>query len=165
MAPSTQMAAPSTPVPGPTPAPTHACVRCGRQVPLDVAMCEVCNPLGLSQPASSQVHGTVFVAVALAIVVLAVLGRAALSGIGPFSAGVVDVTTAGEGLAVTLSVTNGGTKTGSTTCRVSRAERVGGALAIVQSPPIEPGQTKVFSTTTERFGSQPIALAVACDAP
>jgi hypothetical protein len=65
---------------------THPCVRCGTPVPLPVAMCERCNPLGLKQPASSQAHGTVFLGIALAVVALAVLGRVALAGVGPFSA-------------------------------------------------------------------------------
>jgi len=159
------MAAPSTPLPK-APAPTHGCVRCGRPVPLDVAMCEFCNPLGLSQPASTQVHGTVFVAVALAIVVMAVLGRVALSGIGPFRASVTEVAAAGTGLAITLSVTNEGTKTGSTTCRVTRATPGGaGPSAIVQSPHIDAGRTATFRTTTDRFGTEPLPLAVSCESP
>jgi hypothetical protein len=155
------MAAPSTPL---KQAPTHGCVRCGREVPLDVAMCEFCNPLGLSQPASTQIHGTVFVAVALAIVVMAVLGRMALSGIGPFRAGVTDVTATDSGLAITISVTNEGTKTGSTTCQLTPTGRAGPST-IVQSPHIDPGRTATLVTRTDRFGSQPVPLAVSCDAP
>jgi predicted nucleic acid-binding Zn ribbon protein len=158
------MAVPTTPA---TPAPavqTHGCVRCGKPVPLDVAMCENCNPLGLSQPASTQVHGTVFLAVGLAIVVMAVLARLAVSGIGPFSATVGDVVPSGTGLTITLMVTNSGTKTGSTTCQISRSGSGAGG-AIVQSPHIDPGQTVTFRTTTERFGSKPLPLAVACDTP
>src|SRR6266508_5372188 len=90
--------------------PTHACVRCGRPVPLDIARCDECNPLGLSQPATSQVHGTVFVAIVLAVVVLAVAGRVALSGVGPFSGQVTAVEAAPPGLVVTLSVRNENTK-------------------------------------------------------
>ncbi|HEY7522220.1 MAG TPA: hypothetical protein VH720_01005 [Candidatus Limnocylindrales bacterium] len=133
-------------------------------MPLDVAMCDVCNPLGLSQPASSQVHGTVFVAVGLAIVVLAVLARLAVSGIGPFPATVGDVVPSAGGLTITLSVTNSGTKTGSTTCEISR-RGASGARAIIQSPHIDPGRTVTFRTTTDSFGSEPLPLSVACDTP
>jgi predicted nucleic acid-binding Zn ribbon protein len=98
--------------------PTHGCVRCGAPVPLDIALCERCNPLGLSQPASTQAHGTVFLAVALSVVGLALLGRFALSGIGPFSGSIAGVVAAPPGLAITLSVTNEGSSAGSTTCRV-----------------------------------------------
>jgi hypothetical protein len=132
---------------------------------MDVAMCEDCNPLGLSQPAASQIHGTVIVTVGLAIVALAVLGRVLLSGIGPFDAGIAGVTSDGNRLTVTLSVTNDGSRTGSTTCRVTRSGGTSGAVAIVQSPHIEPGATVTFHATTEAFGSEPVPLVVSCEAP
>jgi predicted nucleic acid-binding Zn ribbon protein len=158
------MAVPSTPAaPGPA-VHVHGCVRCGKPVPLDVAMCEDCNPLGLSQPASTQVHGTVFLAVGLAIVVMAVFARLAVSGIGPFPAAVRDVVPSSGGLTITLTVTNSGTKTGSTTCQIRRSGSGGGGV-IVQSPHIDPGQTVTFRTTTESFGTKRLPLAVACDTP
>lgn len=152
--------------PAPAPDPTHGCVRCGRPVPLDVAMCEVCNPLGLEQPATTQVHGTAFVAVVLAVVVLAVLGRAALSGVGPFRAQVVEVLPVASGLAITIDVTNDGTKSGQTTCQLTVAARGGiGASQVVTSPRIAPGESRRFATTTDRFGPDPLALAVLCQDP
>jgi hypothetical protein len=96
----------------PTDLPTHGCVRCGRRVPVSVALCEACNPLGLSQPAASQAHGTVFLAIGLAVIGLALLGRLALAGVGPFEGSVVAVEPAPGGLAVTLSVTNEGSRAG-----------------------------------------------------
>src|SRR5690606_12352561 len=108
-------------------------------VPLDVAMCERCNPLGLSDPASSQVHGTVLVGIILAVVVLAVAGRVALSGVGPFSASVASVSAAGDGLSVSLRVTNDGTSRGTTTCRITESD---GRLraAFVSTPNLDPGE-------------------------
>jgi hypothetical protein len=135
-------------------------------VPLDVSLCEQCNPLGLSQPSASQVHGTVFVALIVAIVVLAVAGRAALSGIGPFRGEVVDVQPADPGLAVTLNIANDGTKAGSTTCRVTIESRRGvGAAEVVQSPNVDGGQAARFTFSTEKFGAAPVPLAVACQGP
>lgn len=135
-------------------------------MPLDVSLCELCNPLGLSQPSASQVHGTVFVALIVAIVVLAVAGRAALAGIGPFRGEVVDVQPAAAGLAVTLNVANDGSKAGSTTCRVTVEARRGvGAAEVVQSPNVEGGQAARFTFSTEKFGAQPVPLAVACQGP
>jgi hypothetical protein len=128
-------------------------------------MCEDCNPLGLSQPASTQVHGTAILAVGVAIVVLAVLGRVALSGIGPFHASVDEVHSTGDGLTITVSVTNDCSKTGGTTCRISRSGGTAGAIEIVQTPAIGAGETETFTTTTERFGSQPPPLAITCDTP
>jgi hypothetical protein len=145
---------------------THPCVRCGRAVPLEVSLCERCNPLGLEQPATSQAHGTVFLALVVAIVVLAVAGRAALSGVGPFRAQIVEVLPTASALTVTLEVANNGSKTGRTTCQLTRASSPGvGAAQVVQSPPIEPGQSRRFATTTDRFGDQPLALAVTCQDP
>ena len=151
--------------PRPAP-PTHACVRCGAQVPLDVSLCERCNPLGLEQPATSQVHGTVFVALLLAIVVLAVAGRAVLSGIGPFRGEVRQVLPVEAGLAVTLAVQNDGTKSGSSTCRLTQTVNRGvGASTIVQSPEIPPGELLEFTATTDEFGLEATPLSVECGGP
>lgn len=146
--------------------PTHPCVRCGRPVPVDVALCERCNPLGLSDPASSQAHGTVFLAIVLGVIFLAVAGRLALSGIGPFAAQVTDVQAAPSGLVVSIDVHNRGTKAGPTTCRITDpANRGVGPAAIIQSPPVEPGQTRSFSATIGQFGASPRLLVIACEAP
>src|SRR5258708_6036844 len=98
---------------------THPCARCGAPVALDVGLCERCNPLGLRDSASSQVHGTVFVAVALGIVALALLARFAVAGIGPFTASVAGMTNDGNGLLVQLQVTNNGSAAATTTCPIS----------------------------------------------
>jgi hypothetical protein len=129
-------------------------------------MCEFCNPLGLSQPATSQVHGTVFLAIVLAVVGLALAGKLALSGVGPFATQVSSVAPAPSGLAVTLSVHNDGSKAGSTTCRITDpAKGSYGPSSIVQTPKIEPGATREFTATVDEFGSSPIPLAVDCQTP
>ncbi|MFM2105998.1 MAG: hypothetical protein RL338_1030 [Chloroflexota bacterium] len=154
--------------PRPTVEPTHPCVRCGVAVPLDVALCEYCNPLGLPQPASSQVHGTVFVAVFVAVAALAILGRLALSGIGPFSGRVVDVATSGAALDVTLSVTNEGESAGAATCRIydpAQGEALGPDSAFVTSPRIPAGGTVAFLERITELGGQERQLAVACTGP
>jgi hypothetical protein len=112
------------------------------------------------------VHGTAFLGVLLAVVVLAVLGRLALSGVGPFSAEVGGVESADEGLTVTLEVTNGGSSAGQTTCRITDASpRSRGAAAIVQSPRIEPGETRSFTRELSEFGPEARELAVECHSP
>jgi len=147
-------------------APTHPCVRCGRPTAIDRGLCEECNPLGLRDASSSQVHGTAFVGVLLAVVVLAVVGRLALSGVGPFTAEIGSVEPAVDGLTVTLEVTNAGTSAGQTTCRVTDASpRSPGAAAIVQSPRIEPGETRSFTRELTEFGPEARVLAVECHSP
>ena len=162
----------SSPVPAPVtvapaaPEPTHPCVRCGRPVSPDVSLCEFCNPLGLSQPATSQAHGTVFLGIAGAVVLLAVAGRVALSGLGPFHGQVSGVTTAADGLAVSLTVHNDGTKDGSTTCRITETARNGtGPAAVVLTPRVPAGRSLTFSAPVDQFGTTPLALSVECQSP
>lgn len=146
--------------------PTHGCARCGAPVAAGVGLCERCNPLGLRDVASSQVHGSVFVAVALAIVALAVVARLAVSGVGPFPASISTTAPLGDAITVTLSVTNQGTSVGQTTCRVyDPADQGGGPSAFVLSPRIDPGQTLTFESTVTEFGGGERVLAVECRAP
>jgi ribosomal protein L40E len=150
---------------GPAPK-THACVRCGAPVPLDVGLCEKCNPLGLRDSSSSQVHGTVIIAVLIGIVGLALLARMTIAGIGPFTASVAGVTAAETGLVVSLTVRNDGTSAGQTTCRLTDPkDRNGGKGAFMLSPQLDPGETRTFSQTVTEFGTTPRELVVECSAP
>ncbi len=159
--PATAAAAP----PASRPAPSHACVRCGAPVPIDVGLCERCNPLGLRDSASSQVHGIAIAGIVAFIVILAIAGRFAISGIGPFQGSVTSVPD-GAGLAVTLTVTNQGTSVGQTTCRVSDpADRTGNLGGFVLSPKVEPGATVTFTQHMTELGNTVRPLAADCSAP
>ena len=151
-----------------TPAPvdhTHPCARCGAPVALDVGLCERCNPLGLRDSASSQVHGTVFVAILIGFIGLAVAARLAVSGVGPFTAAVVDVRSDAGVLTASLRVTNEGTSEGSSTCRVSDPVASGGAQpALILTPRIGPKETITFDTRLA-FGGEARPLVIACSAP
>jgi hypothetical protein len=158
--------------PGPT-EPTHPCVRCGRPVPIGTAMCDYCNPLGLADPAPTQAHGTIFLGIGLGVVLLAVVGRFFLVGIGPFDAAVTSVAVATDaagvpnGLAVTLQVTNRGSRAGASTCQVrDRAAVTSDRSAIFVSPEIAPGETATFTRTTSLLGLDPAtSLQVDCSQP
>ncbi|HEV8402962.1 MAG TPA: hypothetical protein VGQ31_07985 [Candidatus Limnocylindrales bacterium] len=151
--------------PTPRPAPTHACVRCGAPVAIDVGLCERCNPLGLRDSASSQVHGIAVAGILAFIVILAVAGRFAISGIGPFEATATAVPD-GTGLAVTLTVTNHGTSVGQTTCRISDpADRTGNLGGFVLSPKIQPGASVTFTQHMTELGDTVRPLAADCSAP
>ena len=155
--------APASPV---SSEPTHPCARCGKPVGPGIGLCDECNPLGLRDVASGQVHGSVFIAVAVAIAVLAVVARLSIAGIGPFPAQVGDVVPSGTGLAVALTVTNEGDATGGTTCRLSRLGDSGtGTAAFVMTPRIEAHQTRTFTSVVTEFGRQPIDLQVECRTP
>jgi hypothetical protein len=141
-------------------------VRCGAPVPLDVGLCETCNPLGLRDSSASQAHGTVIIAVLIGIVGLALLARMTIAGVGPFAASVANVAAVETGLAVTLTVRNDGSSAGQTTCRITDPQdRNGGKGALMLSPQLDPGETRTFSQTVTEFGTTPRDLVVECSAP
>lgn len=155
--------APSSPV---SIEPTHPCVRCGKPVPPGVGLCEECNPLGLRDVASGQVHGSVFIAVAVAIAILAVVARLSIAGSGPFPARVGEVVPSAGGLAVTLTVTNQGDAMGQSSCRLSRVGDGGmGTASFVTTPRIGGHQTRTFTSTVTEFGTAPADLQVECRTP
>ncbi|MEO7663689.1 MAG: hypothetical protein ABIV26_01075, partial [Candidatus Limnocylindrales bacterium] len=88
--------------------PTHPCLRCGRPIAIDDSLCELCNPLGLKQPSATQVHAIAAGGIVLFVIILAVLGRVGLSGVGPFQGSVAGVAARAGGLAVTIAVSNDG---------------------------------------------------------
>jgi hypothetical protein len=145
---------------------THACVRCGRPVALDVALCEECNPLGLAQPAASQVHGTVVLGIIAFVVFLAVVAKLSVAGIGPYSARVVNAVAAGDGLAITISITNAGTAGGSTTCSVRDPDHPFDRPTVrIQTPQVAGGATLTFDRQVVGFGIVPVVLDVTCASP
>jgi hypothetical protein len=152
-----------TPIPR---AHTHGCARCGAPVALDVGLCERCNPLGLRDSASSQVHGTVFIGVALAIVGLALAARFAVAGIGPFHAVVTRMTDDPRGLIVQLQLTNGGSAAGTTSCRISDPALQGaGKPAFFVSPRIAPKETVTVEQQLVDMSGPARPLDVECSSP
>lgn len=146
--------------------PTHGCVRCGAPVAIEVGLCERCNPLGLRDSSASQVHGLALIGIVTAIVLMAVVGRWALAGAGPFDATIASVIPDAQGLTISLNVRNGGSRTGQTTCRVTDpADRSGAMGAFMLSPRIDPGQTTTFSQRVTALGSTIRQFTVACSAP
>ena len=164
------MTSANPPIPAPAPPrelePTHPCIRCGREgVPADAGLCELCNPLELSQPAATQMHGIAALGILLFIVVLFVVGRAVMSGAGPFTGRVTGVAPAPavEGLVVTISVRNEGTNPGAITCWVAETPaRVGAPGQSVQSPLVQPGQSATFTAIVTKLGSAPLPLSADC---
>ena len=107
-----------------------------------------------------------FIGIVGAIIGLALLARLTVAGIGPFPAEMAGVTASGDGLAVSVTVTNEGSSVGQTTCRVvDPADRGISVSAFILSPPIQPDQTVTFTSLVTEFGTEPRALAVTCRTP
>lgn len=154
------------PAPGTKPAPTHPCQRCGKPIPIDKGLCETCNPLGLRDSSSSQVHAIAIGGIAVFVLLLAVAGRVALAGIGPFEATVAAAAPQDAGLAVTLTVTNRGSSNGQTTCHVTDpADRTSNPGAYVLTPSVPAGQTITFTKHVTELGTTVRPLAVECPMP
>lgn len=155
-----------TPVTPPTltAEPTHGCVRCGAQIPIEASMCEGCNPLGLKAPAASQAHGIAFLGIGVAVVIMAVVARLAIAGIGPFYSTVTNVAPEGGALRVTVALTNQGSAPGSTTCRIDDpAERgIGPEAQFFESPQVQPGKTLLFDVVVTSLGTQVRPLSANC---
>lgn len=148
------------------PEPTHGCARCGAPVGPGVGLCERCNPLGLRDVAASQAHGTVFLAVFLAVVALAIAARLFVAGAGPYAASVAAVDPVADGLQVTLIVTNDGAAAGQTTCAIHDPSQVAGPVrAFVLTPRIEAGATARVTATVTEFGTTARTLAADCRTP
>jgi hypothetical protein len=146
--------------------PTHPCARCGKPVGPGIGLCDECNPLGLRDVASGQVHGSVFIAVTVAITSLALLARLSIAGSGPFPARVDGVTPGDAGLTVTITVTNDGEATGQTSCRLSRVGDGGtGTAAFVTTPRLDAHETRTFDSVVAEFGSTSADLQIECRTP
>ena len=149
-----------------SPGLTHGCARCGAPVPLDVGLCERCNPLGLRDVSASQVHGIAVAGVFAFVVILALVGRLFLTGIGPFEGTVAQAVPAGKALAITLTVTNRGSAEGQTTCHLTDpTDRSAGMGGFVLSPRIQPGKTVTFTETVTGLGSTVRPFDVDCTSP
>ncbi len=145
-------------------APTHPCVRCGAPIPLDESLCERCNPLGLPAPASSQAHGSIFVAIVVSVLGLAIVGHLLTSGsVGPFRASVTSVQAVAPGLNVTIAISNEGSRAGTATCRIfdPSLPGIGPDSGYLLSPPVPAGQTLSFSGEVTQLG--PTIRTVAAD--
>lgn len=144
--------------------PTHPCIRCGRPgVPADDGLCELCNPLELSQPSATQMHGIAAVGIIAFVAILAVVARVALAGAGPFTGEVTGIAAAPGGLTVTLNVANKGTNASATTCTLTQVTpTVNAPAAAVQTGRIGAGETVSVTADVAQFGTVPIPLLVSC---
>ena len=144
--------------------PGH-CIKCGREIDPDESLCETCNRAGMSAPSASQYHGTVAVAIVLAVMGLAVAASLSMRGIGPYVAEVRGVAPADSaGYAITYAVRNEGTQPGRAKCQLVALGNSGERLRVRSTitDPIGGGQTAEETETIPGLAEEPAEVTVSC---
>jgi predicted nucleic acid-binding Zn ribbon protein len=146
-------------------AETRHCIKCGRDIGPDETLCEICNRAGMSTPSASQYHGTVAVAIVLAVAALAVAASLSMRGMGPYAAEVRGVAP-GEpaGYAISYAVTNEGTNSGRGKCQVATYDEEGRRVRVTAAvtDPIPGGDTIETSVTIPGLEAVPARITVTC---
>jgi hypothetical protein len=140
------------------------CIKCGREIGPDESICEVCNRAGMATPSASQYHGTVAVAIVLAVAALAIAASLSFRGVGPYAARVSDVRAADPGWTITFAVTNEGTRPGRAKCELVALGDAGQRLRTRSAItlPIEGGATTEQSETIAGLEVEPADVTVSC---
>ena len=140
------------------------CIKCGREIGDDEAICEVCNRAGMAMPSATQYHGTVVAAILLAVVGLAVAASLSLRGVGPYSAEIRSIDPAELGYSITYAVRNEGTKPGRAKCLIvaldADGERMRSRSTVTEQIPggVEGEQTE----TIPGLEAEPATASVTC---
>ena len=105
-----------------------------------------------------------FVGIAIAVVLMAVVARMIIADMGPFTSSVAGIVTDPAGLRVTVTVRNEGTTDGATTCRIDDPTLggIGPEAAFVESPKVPAGEAISFDVVVTGFGTEPKALIADC---
>ena len=107
--------------PKPDAKPVDHCFRCGVETPPGVGLCDAHNRGHVSGPSATQMHATIFIGIAAAVVGLLVFAGLAVTTTGPFAAAVTSTAAGPEGaVSLAFSVTNEGDSDGVADCRVTR---------------------------------------------
>ena len=141
------------------------CIKCGREIGPDESICEICNRAGMAAPSASQYHGTVVVAIVLAIAGLAFAASLSLRGVGPYEAEVRGVEAADRtGYAITYAVTNEGTRAGRAKCQLVALDDDGRQLRTrgTVTSQIAGGSTVELTEEIPGLEVEPAAVNVTC---
>ena len=144
----------------------RACIKCGRPIPADQTICQVCNRAGMQTPSATQYHGTIVVAIIAGVAALAIAASLSLRGIGPFRGTALGVSEAAQGgVEVTVEVVNQGTRAGRASCQIVATDGSGRRVAShsAESPIVEGGQRLVFTQRLPGVDRTPANLTVDCD--
>lgn len=140
------------------------CIKCGREIGPDESICQLCNRAGMATPSASQYHGTVVVAIVLAVVGLAIAASLSLRGVGPYLAEVRGVAPAEVGYTITYAVTNEGTSAGRAKCQLVALGDAGEQLRVrnTLTPRIGGGETTEQDETIPGLEEEPASVTVRC---
>lgn len=141
------------------------CYKCGRPIGPDETICSVCNRAGMATPSATQYHGTIVVAIVAGVVLLAVWASLAMSGIGPYEASVLRVTTdPPDGAIVSVQVSNGGTRAGRAKCTIEARDTAGIPLRVrsAVSPQVPAGGSVTFDDRIAGLTEPPASVTVIC---
>ena len=101
--------------------PVDHCFRCGVETAPGVGLCDQHNQGRLSGPSATQMHATIFIGIALAVVGLFVLANLTVTTSGPFASAVTSAERTDDGgVALAFTITNDGAEEGVPDCRITR---------------------------------------------
>ena len=107
--------------PKPDAKPTDHCFRCGVETPPGVGLCDAHNRGHISGPSATQMHATIFIGIAAAVVGLLFFASLAVTNTGPFASAVTATAPRPDGgVSLAFTVTNEGDSDGVADCRVTR---------------------------------------------
>jgi hypothetical protein len=141
------------------------CIKCGREVAAGETICEVCNRAGMATPSATQYHGTVVVAIVVAVVGLALAASLSLRGVGPYEAEVRDVVPAADlGQDITYAVTNEGTRPGRAKCQLVARNAEGRQIQTrnTLTSQIPGGETVQLTETIPGLAEEPAVVTITC---
>lgn len=152
-------------MPEPTPTAARHCIKCGREIGSDESICASCNRAGMATPSASQYHGTVVVAIVLAVAALAVAASLSLRGVGPYAAEVGAIQPADPvGFTITYTVRNDGTSAGRAKCQLTALDDDGRPLRVrnALTAQIPGGETTEGQATIPGLESKPASVSIRC---
>ena len=146
--------------------PSH-CIRCGKETPPGVSLCDDDNPGHIKAPSTFQVHGTVLLGVGVGVVGLLLLFQLAIRHAGPFDAVMLGSSIAADGSTqIQLQVDNQGSSDSFANCRVTRDGSPRADDLALRTPSIAAHGTVVITRTlpvpAEPPPYDPTRLTISC---
>ncbi|HVM25893.1 MAG TPA: hypothetical protein VM253_10895 [Candidatus Limnocylindrales bacterium] len=143
---------------------TRSCIKCGREVGPDESICRICNRAGMATPSATQYHGTIVVAIVVAVAGLAWAASASLEGVGPYTAEVREVAAADLGYDIAYAVTNEGSKAGRAKCQLAALTAAGRTLRTVNTLTVQiaGGSTVAETASIPGLEAEPDEVRVRC---